>query len=113
MLLLFVASIAVSMAKKFIRTKEDFVCEKCGFMVIGDGFTNHCPKCLYSKHVDINPGDRQSKCQGLMAPIAIEGTQKKYFILHKCIVCGFEKRNKVVDSDSFDAVTEIARKRKV
>ena len=40
---------------KFKRKKENFVCENCGAEVKGDGFTNHCPKCLYSKHVDIFP----------------------------------------------------------
>ncbi|MFA6992594.1 MAG: RNHCP domain-containing protein, partial [Candidatus Gracilibacteria bacterium] len=42
------------MPKRFSRTIEDFVCEKCGAKVKGDGYTNHCPKCLWSKHVDIN-----------------------------------------------------------
>jgi len=51
--------------KKFQKKKEDFKCEKCGREVIGTGYTNHCPDCLWSKHVDVNPGDRQSKCLGL------------------------------------------------
>ncbi|HCR42265.1 TPA: hypothetical protein DIV45_02815, partial [Patescibacteria group bacterium] len=38
--------------KNFIRTKEDFTCENCGHRVKGSGYTNHCPKCLYSQHVD-------------------------------------------------------------
>jgi len=55
--------------KLFQKKKEDFICEKCGFVNVGDGYTNHCQKCLWSKHVDINPGDRAEKCQGLMEPI--------------------------------------------
>ena len=31
----------------------------------GNGYTNHCPKCLWSKHVDINPGDRGANEQAL------------------------------------------------
>lgn len=50
--------------KKFQRTTENFVCEKCGFIVEGNGYTNHCPNCIWSKHVDIHPGDRASLCGG-------------------------------------------------
>jgi len=57
--------------KKFKRTKENFTCENCGFLVEGDGYTNHCPRCLWSKHVDINPGDRCSNCFGMMEPIDV------------------------------------------
>ena len=58
--------------KQFVRRREDFVCEHCGTKVVGDGYTNHCPKCLWSKHVDIMPGDRAEDCQGLMRPIDIK-----------------------------------------
>ena len=46
--------------KKFERNREDFTCNNCELFVQGDGYTDHCPSCLYSKHVDINPGDRQA-----------------------------------------------------
>lgn len=95
------------MGSKFIKKKEDFTCEKCGTLVIGDGYTNHCPNCIYSKHVDINPGDRAEKCEGLMKPISVEGTQKNYRVNHKCIVCGHAKQNKLSDRDSIDEVTKI------
>ena len=36
----------------FIRKTEDFICENCGAVVVGNGYTNHCPACLYSKHVE-------------------------------------------------------------
>ncbi|WP_419962425.1 RNHCP domain-containing protein [Psychrobacillus sp. BM2] len=29
-------------------------------------FRNHCPFCLFSKHLDNYPGDRSSECQDLM-----------------------------------------------
>ncbi len=97
------------MAGKFTKNKEDFSCEKCGFDVAGNGFTNHCPKCLYGKHVDINPGDRAEKCCGLMVPTSIEGTQKEYVLVHKCVSCGAEKKNKISMDDSFDAITAVAK----
>ena len=28
----------------------------------GSNHRNHCPNCLYSLHVDIEPGDRESEC---------------------------------------------------
>ncbi|RJR14454.1 RNHCP domain-containing protein [Candidatus Parcubacteria bacterium] len=93
----------------FKRTIEDFVCEHCGFEVKGTGYTNHCPECLYSKHVDVEPGDRREACCGMMEPVKIEGGTPEYSILHKCTVCGAERRNKVSDKDSVDAITRIAK----
>jgi rubrerythrin len=95
------------MSQTFLKNKEDFTCEKCGFLVVGDGYTNHCPKCLYSKHVDVNPGDRQAVCLGLMKPIRVEGTEKEYVLTHTCIKCGYSKRNKVAKNDSIDAITKV------
>lgn len=96
-------------SKKFVKKKEDFVCEKCGYEVIGDGFTNHCPKCLFSKHVDIQPGDRLSKCGGLMKPIKVEGTERQYRVLHKCMACGYEKINKIAGEDNIEALVMIIK----
>ena len=43
--------------KRFTKIDEEFICENCGEKVEKLGYTcrNHCPHCLYSKHVDINP----------------------------------------------------------
>jgi hypothetical protein len=95
------------MSTKFIKNVEDFVCENCREEVIGNGFTNHCPNCLYSKHVDINPGDRKNTCSGLMKPISVEKKGREYSILHKCIKCDFEKLNKTQKEDNFEALTQI------
>ncbi len=91
--------------------KEDFICGTCGFSVRGNGYTNHCPQCLWSKHVDVNPGDREATCQGLMEPIRIESKNGSFVILHRCVVCGFERRNKAADGDSFDVIEETIAKR--
>lgn len=96
------------MSKKFQKKVEDFVCEKCGKEVKGTGFTNHCPECLWSKHVDNNPGDREATCQGLMKPIAVEGTSPYYDIVHRCEKCGYQKRNKINPADNFMMVLAIA-----
>jgi len=92
----------------FQRTKEDFACERCGLFVRGNGYTNHCPQCLWSKHVDVNPGDRLATCLGLMEPVGIEVKAGKYTIIHRCISCGFEKRNKTSEEDNFDVILQLS-----
>ena len=95
--------------KKFIKRVENFVCEHCGFKVKGNGYTNHCPKCLYSKHVDESPGDRLSLCQGLMAPVQIITRKQRHFIKHVCFSCHLEKLNQVSADDDFEAVLKIIK----
>ncbi len=88
--------------KRFVRTKEDFVCEYCTTEVVGNGYTNHCPLCLWGKHVDINPGDRANTCKGMMEPRELEQKNGKYRIIHRCIQCGEEKKNKTALNDNKD-----------
>jgi Zn ribbon nucleic-acid-binding protein len=95
------------LSKKFKRKTENFICEKCDFVVTGNGYTNHCPKCLWSKHVDIHPGDRAANCEGLMKPIKIEMKSGNYIIVHECQRCGHNKRNKINKEDDFDVVIKI------
>jgi hypothetical protein len=91
--------------KEFTRRTENFVCEICSTAITGDGYTNHCPSCLWSKHVDINPGDRASECQGMMRPVEYD---LKKGILHKCVVCGFERYNKLQAKDNYHKVIELS-----
>ena len=100
------------MSKKFIKNKEDFICEQCETVVKGTGFTNHCPKCLWSKHVDIHPGDRTSKCLGLMKPASVEIKGQEYILINKCIKCGYEKRNTTSVDDNFELVLDLIKKKK-
>lgn len=94
--------------KKFQRKIEDFICENCGQCVTGDGYTNHCPKCLWSKHVDINPGDRKKECEGMMKPMGTIFKKGENSIIHKCSKCAFERKNKVSDIDDFDTILKIS-----
>lgn len=74
-------------SSKFTKIDEEFVCENCGRVVPKLGYTcrNHCPYCLYSKHLDINPGDRAETCHGILEPIGLEISPKKgYVIIFKC-----------------------------
>ena len=96
------------MSSKFKRKIEDFVCDNCGTIVKGNGFTNHCPKCLYSKHVDIFPGDRIEACRGLMAPVSAEESGGEWSIIHKCLKCDKMQKNKISPADDFYKVVEIS-----
>jgi len=98
------------MQRRFQKRVENFVCEECGAFVTGNGFTNHCPNCLISKHVDVNPGDRASNCGGLMRPISFEIKSAKYVLTQRCMKCGFERRNKLQDGDNVDALMSISKK---
>jgi hypothetical protein len=74
--------------KNFVRRIEDFVCENCGQRVVGDGYTDHCPKCLWGKHVDREiPGDRASECRGMMEPIKSSFEKGEFKILYQCSGC--------------------------
>ncbi|MEI6494481.1 MAG: RNHCP domain-containing protein [bacterium] len=92
------------MSLTFIKNKEDFICEHCGVEVKGSGYTNHCPKCLWSKHVDIYPGDRAAICGGMMKPIKVEMQKGEFIITHKCEKCGHEKRNRASLEDNLTTV---------
>lgn len=94
--------------KKFQRKIENFVCENCETVVKGDGYTNHCPKCFWSKHVDINPGDRGEKCAGMMKPTKVLFKNGSNVVVHKCLKCAFKRSNKINKKDDFDALIKIS-----
>ncbi|MFH1412726.1 MAG: RNHCP domain-containing protein [bacterium] len=93
--------------KKFQRTKENFKCKRCGAKINGNGYTNHCPHCLWSRHVDINPGDRNENCHGIMEPMTVEQNGQDYYIIHQCQRCGIVRRNKISKEDDFDQVIKL------
>lgn len=94
----------------FKKVTEDFVCEHCATTVKGNGFTNHCPSCLWSKHVDVSPGDRAETCNGMMEPIALEGSSPHYDIVHVCERCGKRRLNRVEANDNEAALLAVVRK---
>jgi hypothetical protein len=96
--------------KKFTKRVEDFTCAKCGAEVKGSGYTNHCPQCLWSKHVDINPGDRAEPCCGMMEPIGILIDGQDTRIGFRCIACGVEKIFSASEKDSADALVQLSKK---
>ena len=88
-----------------------FVCESCGRLVkpaTNGSYRNHCPFCLYSKHLDVLPGDRSSECQGLMEPTELAGSRKGLQIVHRCLRCGVVRVNRVAElTDQPDDVEAI------
>ena len=89
---------------KFQRFKEDFSCAKCGVPVKGNGYTDHCTACLWSRHVDTNPGDRANPCGGMMEPVWAERKGVGYRIYYRCQKCGAPHRVKALESDDPAAV---------
>lgn len=88
--------------KRFYKNDSGFICENCGKEVPPLKYTsrNHCPHCLASLHLDINPGDRASDCHGVMDAVTVEPDAKKGFVItHKCRKCGAFKRNKAAADD--------------
>ncbi len=100
-----------------IARNEGFSCGHCGLAVAPADRgvqRNHCPRCLYSLHVDRVPGDRESACRGLMAPVAIDRMGGDDVVIrHRCQRCGAEDRNRAalaceVQPDSLSAIAAVA-----
>lgn len=94
--------------KSFHRDSADapsaFICGHCGQTVVpeadGTMHRNHCPHCLWSKHLDLTPGDRRSGCRGDMEPIALwirKGGE--WAIIHRCHACGALRSNQIAGDD--------------
>lgn len=97
--------------KNFNMINESFICENCKKEVKKAEHTarDHCNFCLYSKHVDINPGDRKNTCLGLMKPVLIEKFKNTYKIVYKCQKCNQIHKNIVCSDDNFDAIIELSK----
>jgi hypothetical protein len=94
--------------KKFQKKIEDFVCSNCKKSVKGTGYTNHCPYCLWSRHVDINPGDREEKCRGEMKPISAYYVRGKWKLIHRCSVCNVKREVFAVKNDNMESIIQLS-----
>ena len=84
---------------------ESFTCKVCGRLVVPEGagsdHRNHCPNCLSSLHVDIEPGDRASDCGGHMEAVAVWVRKNgEWAIIHRCKQCGAFSSNRVAADDN-------------
>lgn len=96
--------------KNFSKLDEEFICENCNKKVSKLNYTSrdHCPYCLYSKHVDIYPGDRANECKGLLVPVGIEKFKDTYKIIYKCKECNELHKNIVAKDDDFNEIINIS-----
>lgn len=103
---------------RFTKINESFPCANCGFVVPVSASTcrDHCPKCLFSLHVDVNPGDRAANCGGLLKPVGYDSHSKKgYMILYVCEKCGEKRTTRFLESDkilpdSFETLLTLTQK---
>jgi len=96
------------MSQKFIKNQENFTCLICGQKVIGNGYTDHCPNCLWSRHEDNHPGDRQAKCLGLMGPKGVIKKKDGWQISYRCQTCGYTRFNKKAEDDNMEKIIELS-----
>ena len=99
--------------KKFNELDEGFICENCKKEVkpLIYSSRDHCPYCLYSKHVDINPGDRENPCKGLLVPIDIEKYKDTFKIIYKCNKCKQTHKNIIAKDDSMEEIISLSSKK--
>ncbi len=97
--------------KRFNMIDESFVCENCGKEISPLVYSarDHCPYCLFSKHVDILPGDRANECRGLLEPIKIEKFKNTYKIIYKCKKCHQIHKNIMASDDDMNIIIELSK----
>ena len=99
--------------KQFTKNDNSFTCINCNAFVpaLGSSSRNHCNKCLFSLHVDINPGDRANQCKGILEPIGLVTSGKKgYVIQYRCQSCGAVTNNRAAEDDNFEELLKLCKK---
>lgn len=95
------------------RHRGAFTCVCCKHAVSGQAFgtkhRNHCPACLWSRHVDEAPGDRRAVCGRPMEPIAITVAESgEWSIIHHCTGCGRLRHNRIAGDDNEMSLLSLA-----
>jgi hypothetical protein len=105
-------------------SEEVFICRYCHAsvythpLVSGVQNRNHCPYCLWSRHVDqARAGDRMSACKATMQPIGLtmkrhhnkygEVTMGELMLIHRCNECGKLSINRIAADDLVERLMEI------
>jgi hypothetical protein len=80
-----------------------------GALPSGGRHRNHCPACLYSRHVDAaRPGDRASTCGASMAPSGVFlRPSGEHVVVHRCLSCEIERYNRIAADDDFALVLRL------
>lgn len=105
----------MSRTNSIVSQNEAFICVNCGRAVapaqLGSRHRNHCPHCLWSRHVDMRTGDRRSSCRGGMRPIGIwVADDSEWSLVHRCEKCGFLRSNRIGAEDNEGALLALALK---
>ncbi len=111
------------MKHMFDKMTSDFRCKHCHHYVSTDPVLsgvnnrNHCPYCLYSRHLDLyQAGDRLAACKEKMRPVALtlKQTRKKYgrnqgelMLVHQCTDCGSISINRIAADDDTETILDI------
>jgi RNHCP domain len=86
------------------QQSSSFRCHHCQVDVSmhapGTAHRNHCPRCLWSRHLDETPGDRSVDCGSPMEPIAISVRGLgEWVLIHRCTACGVLHSNRTAGDD--------------
>jgi hypothetical protein len=89
------------------RLPDAFRCRNCGLDVPtdvpGTAHRNHCPNCLWSRHVDDAPGDRAAvvECGSSMEPVSVSvRSDGEWALVHRCGGCGTVHLNRIAGDDN-------------
>jgi hypothetical protein len=87
------------------RGPGTFRCRHCRLDVptdaVGTAHRNHCPSCLWSRHVDDKPGDRAAQCGAAMEPLAITVRgDGEWVVVHRCTGCDELHLNRSAGDDN-------------
>jgi hypothetical protein len=105
-------------------TFGDFKCGNCGALVSsmnmlsGVQNRNHCPYCLWSRHLDLySAGDRLSACKAGMKPIGLtmKKSRNKYqlsprgelMLVHTCSDCESISINRIAADDDLEMILAV------
>ncbi|MCA9304616.1 MAG: RNHCP domain-containing protein [Phycisphaerales bacterium] len=95
------------------QNKGGFSCVHCKahipYQSFGTKQRNHCPVCLWSRHVDDLVGDRRSVCNQPMEPVSIAArTDGEWAIVHRCTGCRQLRMNRIAGDDDELALLAMA-----
>jgi hypothetical protein len=109
---------------RYFDINSDFECIQCrnyvstGYMLAGVNNRNHCPYCLWSRHLDLfSAGDRMSACKAAMRPVGLtmKRSRKKYaaasggefMLVHNCTRCQRISINRIAADDVSSVILEV------
>jgi hypothetical protein len=115
---------AATFPKEHRDYSGDFRCAHCHVVVSSAHFLsgvnnrNHCPYCLWSRHLDLfTAGDRLSACKGQMKPVGLTmkhgrnkyrlGQRGELMLIHECSECKSLSINRIAADDDPVAIITV------